>query len=396
MQKTFNISHVRAMNQRTILEAIFRNGSISKAELARMLHLSKPAMTDNVDTLLELGVVRESGEGKSGPGGGRRPTMLALNEQFRYIVAIDFFYTVSHFILGDLRGEVIRKISVNQTPSQNFAAWQDMAVNTVGELLSSQVIAPEDLAAIGVSSPGVVSRDRKTIQASAMAGDFDAGAFVSRLSHDFPCPVYVKNSANVYAVAEAEYGAGRGYENILYLSCGEGLGAGILFGGKLYEGNGMAAGEIGNFVTPDTMEMPDRLEERIGVESFMNLVRDNAPAELLARLELSRPNRDLFEQVVRLWQEGELFLRGGVDRLGRQLGCIVADMVMLLNCDLVILGGEYLAFSDQLVPMLQHTVNQRCYIPAKVVPSQRGKEGRGLGMLALCREFYFDIICGIE
>lgn len=395
MQKTYNTSHVRQINQRAVLNEILRQGSISKAELARHLGLSKPAMADNVQALLEMGIVREGGEGTCGPGGGRRPTMLTLNSDYKYIVAIDYFYTFSIFMLGNIKGEVIESFSMNQTPAQSFEAWMEMSVNAVNVLLLSRGISAENLAAIGFSAPGVISSDQKHIIASAMGGPFDTRAYVERLKEAFHCDVYMKNSANIYAVTEAEYGAGKGYKNILYISCGEGLGAGILINGQLYEGSGMAAGEIGNFVTRETMNEPNRLEQRIGVEALMNRVRKEAPRETLDKLDLTQNNVQLFLQAVELWEKGDTYLRKCVEELSYEIGCVVANMAMLMNCDIVIIGGEYIVFSDQMVPIIQKIVKERCYLPSPVVSALQGREGRGLGMIALCRELYFDTICGL-
>ena len=395
MQKTYNTSHVRQINQRAVLDSILRNGSMSKAELARTLGLSKPAMADNVQRLLDLGIVKEGGEGGCGPNGGRRPVMLMLNGEHKYIVTIDFFYTFTRFILGNIKGEVVEEFSVNQTPAQSFEAWVNMSVNAVNTLLFSRGLQMENLAAIGFSAPGVVSSDQRCIIPSAMGGNFDAGVFVERLKENFHCIVYTKNSANVYVVAEVEAGAGKGFKNVLYISCGEGIGAGIILNGQLYEGSGMAAGEIGNFVTRNTLDEPNRLEQRIGVQALMRLIREQAPAQTLEKLDLQLSDEKLFLQVVNLWKEGDRFLKKCVEEISLDIGCIVADMNMLLNCDIIILGGEYIAFSSQMIPVVQNIVNTRCYLPPKVVPAALGKERRGLGMLALCREFYFDTLCGL-
>lgn len=393
MQRTYNTSHVRKINQRAVLDSIMHYGSISKAELARQMGLSKPAMADNVQSLLELGLVCEGGEGNSGPVGGRKPIMLSLNAEYKYIVTIDFFYTFSSFMLVNLKGEVVEKFSINQTPAQSFEAWMEMSVNAVNTLLFSQAVRNEDVAAIGVSAPGVVG-GRENI-ASAMSGEFDTAIFVKRLQNVFGCEVYTKNSANVYAVAEAVYGAGIGYDDVLYISCGEGIGAGILLEGRLYEGSGMAAGEIGNFVTRQSMNEPTRLEERLCIDEFLNHIRKNAPDKTLKKLNLNNNNRELFQQVVDVWKKGDDFLIKSVEELAYEIGCVVADMSMLLNCDVVIIGGEYIVFGEQTVPIIQKIVTERCYLPAKVVLAQLGREGRGLGMMTLCREFYFDKVCGL-
>lgn len=395
MHKTYNTSHVRQINQRAVLDTILRNGSISKAELARQLGLSKPAMSDNTQAFLEMGLIHEERVRTSGPDGGRPPIMLTLNGNYKYIIAIDYFYTFSVFMLGNIKGEIVEKFTMNQTPAQSFEAWMDMSVNAVNALLLSQGICADNLAAIGFSAPGVIDREQNHVIASAMGAEFDIRTYAQKLKDAFHCTTCVKNSANIYAITEAEYGAGKGYKNILYISCGEGIGAGILVNGQLYEGSSMAAGEIGNFVTRNTLDKPTRLEQRIGTEALIKQIRTEAPSKTLNNLNLKQNDMQLFLQVVNLWEKGDPYLRKLVEELSLEIGCIVADMAMLMNADIVILGGEYIVFSEQMIPIIQKIVQDRCYLPSPVVPALLGREGRGRGMIALCREQYFDQICGL-
>lgn len=116
MNHTVNTTHVRFINQKAILSAIYQAEGISKAELARSLNMSKPSMADNVSELLQIGIIRESGQGKCGSGGGRKPMLLSFCDDFRYIIAMDFHYQYSSFTLSDLRGKIVNEFTIHQTP----------------------------------------------------------------------------------------------------------------------------------------------------------------------------------------------------------------------------------------------------------------------------------------
>ena len=387
MKTGVNNSHIRVMNQRTILEAIYNRDAVSRAELARILNMSKPAMAVNVSELLQLGIVREIGEGHCAEGGGRKPIMLQFNKEFRYIVAIDFYYSNSIFVLCDLRGQVRNRFAIRQTPSQNFDSWVDMCRNAIMTLLASQSLTPADLAAIGVSSPGVIHDEHQLFINSDRFGDYNIKQFYAALTQAFKCPVYIRNSTNASALGEWDCGAGQGVDNLLYVSCGQGLGSGMILGGKLYEGNCAAAGEIANFITPQSLDAPQSLEGRLCIAGLLDKV-NNGYADGVRTL-LRKEFADFYD-VVELWNQGNAFVQQAVEQIALELGCAICNLVMTLNCDLVILGGEYLVFQRVLLPRINEMVQKHCIIPARVVASELGDNASTTGMVAICRSLFFQ------
>lgn len=78
-----------------------------------------------------------------------------------------------------------------------------------------------------------------------------------------------------------------------------------------------------------------------------------------------------------------------------QIGCVIANIIMIMNCDIVVFGGEYRVFKNVLIPEIQSIIDRFCIIPAPVVASELGERGTSAGMVTLCREMYFDDICGV-
>ena len=93
MKQTINTRHVRAINQRTILDAIYQHpDGISRAELARSLNMSKPSMADNATALLDIGIIEEIGEDANTGKLGRKPVLLSFRSDFTLQPSI-FIYT---------------------------------------------------------------------------------------------------------------------------------------------------------------------------------------------------------------------------------------------------------------------------------------------------------------
>lgn len=385
MKHTVNTTHVRFINQRAILNAIFQAEGISKAELARSLNMSKPSMADNVSELLQVGIIRESGQGQCGSGGGRKPVLLRFCDDFRYIIAMDFHYQYSSFTLSDLRGKVVNEFTIHQTPLADFDAWITLCLNAISMLMVSQNITCEHLAAIAVAAPGVLNSSEGTYIISSKYGEFNVEIVKKRLSEAFPVPVLIKNSTNAAAIGELYYGEGQEHENIVYVSCGQGVGSGIILGGQLYEGSHLAAGEIGSCITPENLKSARiSLEDRICIESVLSRVNQE-PRFAAHPID--------FSGMMELWASEDGYIREQVGQVAVELGCAIVNLLSVLDCELVILGGEYLGFGEQIFPVLNHLVADYCVMPVPVRAARLGVKASTLGLIATCREFYFEQLC---
>lgn len=391
MKKTVNTSHVRSINQRAVLDAIFHKSSISKAELARMLNMSKPSMADNVADLLEIGIIREIGEGACGSGGGRKPVLLSFYDDFKYIITMDFHYQHSFFTLSNLKGKIINEFSIHQTPLADFDAWTSMCINAISTLMASQCITTGDLAGIAVSAPGILNADQENYIVSNKFGEFNVKVISDRLSDSFHVPILVKNSTNAAALGELYYGKARGLKNIAYVSCGQGVGSGIIINEKLYEGKNMAAGEIGFFITPQHLGSPkSSLENRICIETILQKINGELPSKDRQKFHDSPIT---FEDMIDLWEQQNPYIVKIVSEISTELGCAVCNLISTLDCELVVLGGDYLAFETQLLPAVNSIIRENCFLPIPITSCELGEKAATMGLIATCREFYFKQIC---
>lgn len=101
-------------------------------------------------------------------------------------------------------------------------------------------------AAIGISCGGPLDEDRGIIMSPPNLPGWDDVHIVEMLESEFGVPTYICNDANACALAEWRFGAGRGCENMIFLTFGTGLGAGLILNGRLYSGTNGNAGEVGH------------------------------------------------------------------------------------------------------------------------------------------------------
>ena len=122
-----------------------------------------------------------------------------------------------------------------------FARTADM----IKDLLADNGFSLIDLGGIGIGIPGTVDSKLGLIVSAVNIGCKNQD-LIKEMSQYFNVPIAVGNDANVAALGEQRFGAGKGHENVVMVTLGTGIGGGIIIDGKLYEGNGGAGGEVGH------------------------------------------------------------------------------------------------------------------------------------------------------
>src|SRR4028119_93798 len=122
----------------------------------------------------------------------------------------------------------------------------DLLFATAEELLVKQSFSKENITGIGISCGGPLSSKSGVILSPPNLPGWDNIPIVELTEKRFGKPVLLQNDANACAIAEWKYGAGKGYNNIIFLTFGTGMGAGLILDGKLYSGTDDLAGEVGH------------------------------------------------------------------------------------------------------------------------------------------------------
>ena len=149
-------------------------------------------------------------------------------------IGVDIGGTKCAVVLGDESG-ILEKIKFSTTNCEETLNNIIQAVERIGK---------GD--AIGISCGGPLDLQKGLILSPPNLPDWDRVAIVDLLSQKFGIPVYLCNDANACALAEWKYGAGQGTKNMVFLTFGTGLGAGLILDGRLYNGANGMAGEVGH------------------------------------------------------------------------------------------------------------------------------------------------------
>ena len=153
---------------------------------------------------------------------------------------IDIGGTKCAFVTGNLEGQVLSR---KEVATAEYETWELLLEALLPETAFGVDARP---LAIGVSCGGPLDEDRGLILSPPNLPGWDEVPIVQWLENRYGVPAFLQNDANACAVAEWLFGAGKGTKNMVFMTFGTGLGAGLILDGRLYRGTNGMAGEIGH------------------------------------------------------------------------------------------------------------------------------------------------------
>jgi glucokinase-like ROK family protein len=382
-KRSGSLGSLRALNRSRVIDTLRQLGVASRAEIARRTGLSRSTVSSLVGELQESGVITErqgNGEGSATARGGRPPTLIALDPSVGVAIGVDFGKThvaaaasdLSHTILAESR----REMEGDYDASAGFEAGEQL----VAEVLAEAKVDRDVVIGAGLGVPGPIHLQTGTVGSSAILPGWNEVRVAEEFGARLRLPVHVDNDANLAALAELHWGAGRNASNLVYLTAGTGIGSGIVIDGRLYRGAGGTAGEIGH-TTIDEGGSICRCGSRGCLETF---------AAMPAILELLKPSlgEDLTpEAVIEQAADGDLACQRAIGDAGRHLGAALANLCNLVNPERIVVGGSLAQAGDTLLNPMRETVQRRAIVSAakdvEVVRGELSERAEMLGAVAL-------------
>jgi predicted NBD/HSP70 family sugar kinase len=377
-----SLESLRERNRLRVVDALRASGAVSRADIARSTGLSRSTVSSLVADLQAAGLVRE-GEQLDGVAhggqGGRPPVLLTLDTSAGALLGVDFGHDHLRAAVASLSYDVLAEQHVEIDVDSSAHEALDTAARLARELLDAAGVGPGRLLAAGVGLPGPIDRESGLVRSQPILPSWAGLDPVAELERRLSAPVHLDNDANVGALGEATFGAGRGARVLVYLRLSAGIGAGLVVDGRPFRGARGIAGEVGH-VLVDPQGPICRCGNRGCLETF---VAGPALCELLRRSHGPLTVREL----VALAVEGDPGATRVLADAARIVGRAVADLCNTLNPDVVIVGGDLSAAGDVVLGPLREAV-RRFAIPAaadavRIVPSELGDRAELLGALAL-------------
>jgi predicted NBD/HSP70 family sugar kinase len=247
-----NADSVRALNRSRVIDALRRHGTVSRAGIARETGLSRSTVSSLVADLQRQGFIVELPEDGDGdaPGrvrsSGRPPVLLALDPSAGAVLGVDFGHRHLRVALADLSSRVLAErrveLDVDRAATSALDGAADLAATVVEEAGLDRAL----LVGAGMGLPGPIDRVTGAVGHSVILPGWGGLRAAEELSRRLGLAVRVDNDANLGALAEVSYGAGRGATDVVYIKMSSGIGAGIILGGRLHRGATGIAGEMGH------------------------------------------------------------------------------------------------------------------------------------------------------
>lgn len=222
---------------------------------------------------------------------------------------------------------------------------------------------------IGISCGGPLDSKRGIIQRPPSLPLWDDIEIVRYFEERFRIPTRLQNDANACAVAEWKYGAGRGSENMVFLTFGTGLGAGLILNGKLYAGTNDNAGEIGHVRLTKNGPLGyfkhgscEGYCSGSGIKRLAEIMRErktyrDSYAEFLASVGEDNLSAQTLAEQAKL---GNRFALAVYRKSGVMLGKTLSILTDILNPEVIVLGGVYMRSHELLAPYALREMRKEC------------------------------------
>lgn len=264
----------------------------------------------------------------------------------KYCIGFDLGGTKMIAGLVDSGKKVLNRVKRKSPGTAGAKAVVEEILSTLNELLEVSGIPLSQVATIGMAVPGVLDRKKGRVMQTPNLGFYDF-PLVEKIRSAFDVPIFLENDVNAGVYGEFVAGAAKGYQHVLGVFPGTGIGGGLILNGQLYAGAGGNAGEIGHMV----LQLDGPLcgcgqyghIEAIASRSAMardavSLIAGGRVHESLLAYgtDIRNISSKFFAEGLKL---GDPQVIGIIDRAARQLGQSLAGSVNLLNPECVVIGG---------------------------------------------------------
>jgi N-acetylglucosamine repressor len=343
-------------NRDLVLKTIFESDTISRAEIARITRLTRPTVSEVVGSLLSESLVEEVGVGSS--IGGKSPILLSLVKDSRYMISLNLAHDEFCGAVVNLRGEMKESESLPVSGRDG-----EQALSLVYEILDRLVKKKwKPLVGIGVGTPGLVNTAEGMV-ISAVNLDWQNLPLAHLLQDRYRLPVHIMNDSQAAAIGEYVYGGGyTADENLVVINVRQGIGAGILINGRLFQGDGGGAGEIGHVVVQE-----DGLLCRCGKHGCLEtLASARAVVQRAAMLAGDFPSSALaknrgkitLDSLEAAFKAGDPLAQKVVLDAGHYLGNSIASLISTLNIQKFILTGDMTRFGRPWLEAVRAKMSQ--------------------------------------
>lgn len=377
-------SLLRAINERTLLDLIRQLGPVSRAQLSRDSGLSKPTVSQALQTLQRARLVREAG--RSSGGKGPTAVLYELNARAGWVVGIDVGRSYVRAAIADLAGGIVAR---RDEPARVRSA--DTLIRQLGDIAHGLAAEaglrwPRVTFAV-IGSPGVFEPSRGQVALAHNLPGWGRHGLVEAVRRELGTNVAIENDVNLATIGERWNGIGKDVANFVYLHVGTGVGMGLVLNGELYRGAVGAAGEIG-YLPLAAADPHDPANRRRGaLESALGAAGVVATAKRLGVRPPLTP-----KAVFAAARRGDERAGRVVQAVAEGIALAIAAIVPVLDPELVVLAGGIGRNGDLLLEPIERELRTLSPFAPRIEASPLGDDATVLGAVAMAREAAQDLL----
>ncbi len=381
---------LREINLARAFEILKEARVISRPELAQRIGLSRAAIAVLAEDLLRTGVARQVGLGDS--TGGRPPVLLEFNPQAALAIGARMLDNTWSIVITDLDAHLLHTVDVPINGTTPQAAVQALCAGVA--TLLEKVERAHVLPAIGIGTPGLVDMRAGVIKSAVDVGWFEV-PIQAMIEAELGMTALIANRSKVGALAELWCDPQPAASELIYISIGTGIAAGIIHEGRLYLGPNSSAGELGHVtVVPDGPLCPcgnrGCLQQVASGPAIANRAREllrTTEESSLHQLMGAHPERLTAQAVFSAAEQGDATAMQVVQEVAQHLGVAISSLINLLNPQRIVLGGPVGQNADILLAPLRLEVQRRAMAYplsfAEITVSRLGPHAGAIGAAVL-------------
>lgn len=373
-----------------IIQVLAETGAVSRAELTRATALAFSTVSALVGELQDDGLVTERADRPRVEAVmGRPPTLLALGRSAGLAVGVEVGKQHIRAVLSDLSHQVLaerRQDIEADLPAEDSVP---LVARAVEGLLADAGAERREVIGVGLALPGPIKLATSEVGDSSILPGWIGKRAKQVMEEALGLEVLVGNDANLGALGEWMWGAGRGSTNLVFIKAATGIGSGMILSGRPHPGASGTAGEIGH--TPIVRDGPicrcgnrGCLEMIAGTQAILGSLRETHGADLT------------LDDVVAAALAGDAGCCRAVSDAGRSIGEAAAVLCNLVNPDTIVVGGELGAAGELLLDPMREAIRRWALRSAandvSVVNSQLGDRAVSMGAVGLVLRISADRI----
>ncbi|MDU2490993.1 MAG: ROK family transcriptional regulator [Clostridium celatum] len=355
---------MKQLNVSAVLKVIKDNGSLSRAEIAKLTGLTPASVTNITKFLIEDNFLMESKIGES--SGGRPPIILEFNPDARYVIGVGIGVGVIDVVITNLSASIIikREMRIEEERYDYDLVFKKL-VNLINEVVKSSKIDKEKILGVGVALHGIVNA-KTGISIHALYYGWKNEDIKEKLEEELDLTVYVDNDVRAMSLGESWFGATKDIANFVTLNISNGIGAGIIINNMPYYGVDFSAGEIGHIVVEadgdkcncgnygclETVASNNNI-----IKKAIKLIKQGVNSSLSK--DIDNINNLSIEDICKAANDGDELSITILKEAARYIGIAITNLINILNPTAIVVVGEIFENTTHTIETLSEIVKNR-------------------------------------